>query len=414
MNTLPALESISLFDPQIQKCPFEFYRRLRSEAPVYWSRELGCHIISRYESVRRIAGDAGTFSNLGMLQPVRSEVAEQVAAIRATTYPPVPMLVANDPPQHAKYRRLSNAILTPKRMAEAQPLIERSVNELLDAMLKKGGGEFMAEFAAPLPLAIICAMMGIAPEMRGKCRDWCDALMDPLTSMISAEREIECAHLFVERQQYFAAIIGRIRRDGGPAEHLLTGIAQARTDDGELLGMAEALALVEQYLVAGAETTTDSLCLGALVLAEQPELKRAIADDENRLKTFVEEILRLYSPAQGQFRTVMKDVEIEGVKIPAGSKIMLRWAAANRDDAVFADGDALDLDRANARSHLAFGYGNHHCQGAPLARLELNAGFGALARSVRSLEVDTAAGGFEHARALLNMGLVRLHLRMSA
>ena len=412
MTEETSLESFSLFDPATQKCPFEFYRRLRHEAPVYWDRELCCHIVSRYESVRRAAADTETFSESRHVKPVKSAVAGQVAAIRATTYPSVPMLVANDPPQHTAYRRLSNAILTPRRMLHAQPLVERVVAELLDALIRKGGGEFLAEFAAPLPLAIICEMMGIPAAMRGKCRDWCDALMDPLTSMISAEREIECAHLFVERQRYFEAIITRIRDEGGPQQHLLTGIAEARTDDGQLLGMPEALALVEQYLVAGAETTTDSLCLGALQLAEQPHLMRAIATDESRLRTFVEEVLRLYSPAQGQFRTVMMDTEIEGVRIAAGSTVMLRWAAANRDDAVFENGDALDLDRANARSHLAFGFGAHHCQGAPLARMELISAFGAIARSLQSLEVDTAAGGVEHAKALLNMGLTKLHLRM--
>jgi cytochrome P450 len=271
----------------------------------------------------------------------------------------------------------------------------------------------MAEFAAPLPLAIICGMMGIPADMRDKCRDWCDALMDPLTSMVTPEREIECAHLFVERQRYFEAMIERIRRDGGDPGKLMTGIALARTEDGELLGMAEALAMVEQYLVAGAETTTDALGLGVLVLCEQPHLLAEIRTDEARLRTFVEEILRLYSPAQGQFRTVMKDTEIEGVPIRAGEKVMVRWAAANRDEAVFAHGDELDITRANARSHVAFGYGIHACQGAPLARAEMCAAFGAMARRLAALTLDEAAGGIEHAKALLNMGLVRLHVRMT-
>jgi cytochrome P450 len=126
----------------------------------------------------------------------------------------------------------------------------------LDKVLAKGGGEFIGEFTVPLPVAVISALLGLPPDMTHKCKEWSDALMEPLSGMLSEEREIECAHEFVERQQYFSAAVERIRREGGPPEHLITRVALARTEDSELFGMPEALSLIEQHMIAGNETTT--------------------------------------------------------------------------------------------------------------------------------------------------------------
>ncbi|MET0546860.1 MAG: cytochrome P450 [Caulobacterales bacterium] len=413
MSVKERVAPASLFDPAVQACPYQHYKWLHDEAPVYWDAEIGAHVISKYETIRALALDTETFSNLGMLTaPARSSAAKQVDAIMDTTWRSVPLLVANDPPSHTKYRRISNTILSMQRMKAARPLAEMTIKRYLDPFLAKGGGEFIHEVAAPVPVAIICEMLGIPEAMQHKCREWSDALMDSLCGMASAEREVECANLFVERQNYFAAIIERIRKDGGPEDQMLTGVALARTDDGELLSMAEALTFCEQLLVAGGETTTDSMGLGMRQLAERPELLAALRDNEARVETFVEEILRLYAPPQGAFRIVTRDTEIEGVPIKAGGKIMLRWGAGNRDEDVFPRSGEIDLSRANARNHLTFGFGIHMCQGAPLARIELAILFAEVAKRVRTLSIDASEGGAVNKKTVMNMGLVSLPLHI--
>ena len=134
--------------------------------------------------------------------------------------------------------------------------------------------------------------------------------------------------------------------------------------------LPEALALTEQLLIAGSVTTTDALGMG-LLLAQRPDMLDALRADRSRVETFVEEVLRLHSPPQGAFRIVVCDTENEGVAIKAGSRVMLRWAAANRDEDIFVNGEEVDLRLANVRSHLTFGYGIYSCQGSALARTEL-------------------------------------------
>ena len=407
-------EGRSFRDPEIQRCPFAFYKELRDAAPVYWDPEIMCYVVSRYRTNQEILRDTATFSNIGIVEPPMPSPATPIATdIRNTTYPSVPMLVTNDPPQHTEFRRISNGIMTARLMRAMEPMIDETAVRRVDAMVAKGGGDFISEYAVPLPIEVISALLGMPAEMAVKCKEWSDALIEPLSGMVSEEREIECAHQFVERQQYFAAEIERIRSVGGPPEHLITGIALARTADGELFSMAEALALIEQYMIAGTETTTNALGMGVLLMIQRPDLAEAIRADPAKVTVFVEEVLRLFGPVQGEFRVVARDTRVDGVDIPAGSKIMLRLGAANRDDRVYEMADDVDLDRRIPRSHLAFGSGVHTCQGTPLARLELASTFGVFAERVGTVRVDGDAGGVVYAESILHIGLAKMPLVMT-
>src|SRR5690606_4977421 len=207
-------------------------------------------------------------------------------------------------------------------------------------------------------------------------------------------------------------LIEERRAAASPPDDLVTAVALARLDSGELMPMADALSMIEQFVVAGAETTTNALSMGLLALARQPELLVELRSRDDRVDAFVEEVLRLYAPAQGLFRTATCDTELGGVRIPRSSRVMLRWGAANTDEAVFPHGEDLDLDRPNSRNHLAFGYGIHRCQGAPLARIELAAAFRYIARAAAALRLEAGEDSIEYIQVPIFMGLKHLRLRI--
>ena len=160
-----------------------------------------------------------------------------------------------------------------------------------------------------------------------------------------------------------------------PANDVLTTLALARFPNGDALPTAEKIGLAEHMIVGGHETATSALASGLMLLIEQPKVQAALRQEPARIKNFVEEVLRLESPSQGFFRYAVADGEVAGVAIAKGSMVHVRFAAANRDPEVFPNPDVLDLGRPNAGAHMAFSQGEHHCLGAPLARLELQIAF---------------------------------------
>ena len=187
--------------------------------------------------------------------------------------------------------------------------------------------------------------------------------------MISDERLIECTRLVKEFQDFMAAELEA--RSSDPRDDLLTELVTARDPDGNAFSMAEMLSLTSQFLVAGNETTTNGIAAGVQLLVDNPDQQEILRSEPSRVRVFINEVLRLEAPVQGLFRVVTTNTELNGVKIPQGSRIMLRFAAANRDEARFEHPDELDVTRHNAGSNVAFGAGIHHCIGANLAREEM-------------------------------------------
>ncbi|WP_176593941.1 cytochrome P450 [Sphingobium sp. EM0848] len=373
-------------DSTVQKYPYDFYKKLQENHPIYWDNVLNLYVVTTNDLIRQCALDTDTFSSKGSLDLVfTSSAKEEARKIRETSYVTEPLTVVTDPPLHKRYRKIMNNALSPKRMTNSKSFVEAFVSQTLDRMFAKGGGDFVEEFAIPLPFAVISTLMGLDPSMFGKMRIWADAFSENLKGPITAEREIECAHLIVEYHEYFAALVEERRSSPLPPDDLVTAISMAKFDDGKLLSMVEALSMIEQFVSAGAETTTNALSMGMQALVKQPELLDEIRNDPRKVESFVEEILRIYAPAQGLFRVATKDTEVGGVTIARGSRIMLRWGAGNVDGTVYKNATLIDLDRANPRNHMTFGYGIHHCQGAPLARIELIATFKAIAARVDTL-----------------------------
>jgi len=379
-----AAVEVNFFDPATNNCPYPAYATLRDEAPVWKDPRTGMFVITRYEDVKAILVDTARYpSRRKGRQRGTPETLARAEAIRSLYsergWVPAPTLAARDDPEHKQMRALFDHAFRPSRIKELDGLVTEVAHRLIDSFAAEGRCDWVSEFAVPLPLIVIGRQMGAPEEDIWRIKAWTDAWVQRLGMMQTPEEERWSVEMEIEAQHYFQAIFDRLRRhpDGSLISDLVNtpvpGWDRPLTDE-EL--HAEMMA---DTFVGGSETSTNALSAGVMLLVEHPGIwDRLQADPAGSIPAFVEEVLRLEGPVQGLFRTAEHDLELHGVHIPEGSLINIRFAAANRDERRFDRADQIDLDRPGPRSHLAFGFGTHHCLGAPLARRELTIGFTAL------------------------------------
>jgi len=364
----------SFFEPQVIADPFDYYRAWMPKSPVVKLSE-GMFLVLSYDLCSQATGEVETFSNnfQGTLSGAMAEDGD-VSAILAEGWPQVDTLLTADPPTHTRFRKLVNLAFSMKRVAAIEEYMRSVAIDLIETMAAKGEADFVRDFAIPLPVAMIASQIGMTSDDLGKVKRWSDAFVDRLGRMIPKERELECAREVVEFQHFVKAKIDE--RRANRTNDLLSDLVYAEVDGERPLEDAEILSIMQQLMVAGNETTTSALAGGLLQLIENPDqmTKAVAAADEGNdraIINLVEEVLRTESPTAGMWRMVLKDAELGGVAIPKGAMVQLRYAAANRDPAKYPDPDRFDIERSNARSHLAFGKGIHMCVGNMLSRKEM-------------------------------------------
>ena len=333
----------------------------------------------------------------------------EVVAIRRSSHETVNTLVTNDPPSHTRVRKMVDEPFRPRSIEKLRGAIREIVNETLDA-LEGREVDFVRSFAIPIPVTVIADMLGVPRSRAGDIKIWSDASVEPLGIMVSDERLIECAKLIKGFQDYVVDELEQ--RRAAPRDDLLTRLVEARDDNNQPFTTAEMLSLTQQFLVAGNETTTNAIAAGVRRLAESPGLRAALRADRGRLLTFANEVLRLDSPVGGLFRVVTRDTQVAGVTLPAGSRVMLRFASANRDPGKYDLPGELDLHRANAGTHVAFGAGIHHCIGANLAREEMVQAFDVLLDRHPDFELAEGRNDFRHHPSLILRGLRQLWVKL--
>lgn len=401
----------SLFQPEIQDKPFDYYAWLREEAPIYQMPDMGFFIVSRYDLVLQALKQPNLFSSkLGFA--ANRDVPPEVTEIyeKEGFGEQVNTLVSNDPPDHSRYRNLVNKAFTAARVRKMEPYIQTIADELVDAMLDKGAGdaEIVGEFAVPLPMMVIADQLGVPREHMDQFKEWSDTAVEPLGMMLSKERHIHCARKQVEFQHYFADRLEERRQE--PRDDMLTDLVQARFEGEIPLDTRELLSIVGQLLVAGNETTTNALGAGTYWLINNPDQVSLCRDDMSRIDNVAEEILRIDAPVQGLFRQTTADTTLGGVEIPEGSVVNLRYGSANRDEERFEESDQFNVLRKNASAHLSFGAGIHHCIGAQLARREIQCGMRALIGKLDNLRFAEGKNTFEHHPSFVLRGLKALHV----
>jgi cytochrome P450 len=354
-------------------------------------------LVTRFADVREVLGDTERFSNSRVMEmrkpPGMSDMTdEELAQARAGN------LLAHDPPEHTRLRRLLTPEFTVRRMHRLEPRIREIVQEHLDAMERKGPpSDLVADFALPVPSLVICELLGVPYADRTEFQERSTRLLDLSVPMKERMR------LSRESRAYMADLVAKAQAE--PGEDMLGMLVREHGDDvttDELIGIASLL------LIAGHETTANMLGLGTLALLRHPDQLALVRDDPERVDPAVEELLRWLSIVHsGTAKVTTTDVEIAGQHIGKGEVVVLALPAANRDPALLPDPDKLDVTRG-VMGHAAFGHGIHHCLGAPLARMEMRIAFPALLQRFPDLRVTAEEPEFRSFSVIY--GLMKLEV----
>jgi cytochrome P450 len=393
------LEGLDPFLPEHRRDPYPLYRKLRELDPVHRS-PAGPLILTRHADATAVLRDPRFSSNPSHLGGERPQVGPR----RVDTK----VLLFLDPPDHTRLRSLVAKAFTPAVVRRLRPRVEQLVAELLDAAAERGGLELIAELAYPLPVAVICELLGVPAEDRALFGTWSSDASRLL------DRDIDLDEAAVQRggaaiagfTEYFGGLIQRRRAE--PRDDLLSGLIAAE-EDGQRLSWEELFATIILLYLAGHETTVNLIGNGALALLRHPDQLERLRADPSLAPSAVEELLRYDSPVHLTARIATTDLTVAGVPVPRGDQVIALVAAANHDPAVFSDPDDLDVGRRDNR-HLSFSAGMHYCLGAALARLEGEVAFPALLRRFPHLDLaDPAPELREH---FVLRGLRSLELRM--
>jgi cytochrome P450 len=341
--------------------PHAAFRRLRAEDPLHWYEEGPFWCVTRHADVLEISRTPRTFSSAHGTQLF--EIRDRIAG-RSLEGQAAPSIIRMDPPEHNRHRKLAIEAFTPRMVAKLEPRVRELARESLAAIRPGEVFDFIEKVAVPLPMFVIAELLGVPSSDYDDFRRWSDAMIEAGGSGPTPETVATVAELFA----YVTAKAAECRR--APREDVLTKLALVKVD-GQGLNDFELGIFCLTLLVAGNETTRNLISGGMRALIEHPDQWTRLREDPSGIPNAVEEMLRFVTPVRNFARRVQHDTELHDKKLRAGEYLVLCYASANRDEAVFgADSERFDVTRADARRHVAFGFGEHLCLGASLARLE--------------------------------------------
>lgn len=383
------LQGFDPFDPSHLASPSAGWALMRRGAPIYRLQHPGTvpvFIVSRKRDIERIAEQTALFSNnpvptvwrWGEFEPAIAEV------FARSGFRVVHTLQASDPPDSLRYRDIVEAALGRRKIAALAPEISRICAELLDAIPEGEAINFVDAFSVPLPLQVICRILGLPLEDANFIRVFSDEFTHLIDPTHSLERAIRATETVVDGYRYLAALMTRYEQE--PADNLLSTIAHG-TVDGRPLTPEEKVSMAQVLTIAGNETTRNALSAAVFELAQRPDLWARLQARPDRVPDFIEEVLRVHAPATTTPRMVREDTVFEGVHMPKGSAVFLLWGSASQDEAEFDEPLQIDLDRKNKSHHLSFGFGVHRCVGAMLARAELKAAITLWLRELKRVQL---------------------------
>ena len=382
-STREAADAMTLsYDPgsyEVQSDPFPIYRRLQDEAPLYHNTDMGFWALTRFDDVIKGLGDHGALSS------EQGTLIEQVQSGN----PPPDMMIFKDPPQHDVLRGLVNRAFTPRRIAELEGDVLAMCAQWLDPLVEQGGGDFVADLAGVLPMAVIGRLLGAPSEDFPMLKALSDRLMHREDGSVAAPEDSAAAGL--ELFVYFNDMVQA--RRATPDDALLSGLIDAELPDADggmrRLDDAELVMFCMLLGVAGNETTSKLIATGVVALNDFPDERTRLAADPTLGPGAVEELLRYDPPSHYQGRVATRDLEFHGQVVEKGSIVLLVNGAANRDPRAFPEPERFIADRKIAR-HLAFGHGVHFCLGASLARLETRVALQEIVARFPDYSVDKA------------------------
>jgi cytochrome P450 len=424
VSQLEKFEKIDYFtDPSLVEDPYPYYDYLRSQAPVLpLSLHGGVVAVSGYDEAVEVYRDPDTFSSCNSVIgpfaafPVRLEgddIGETIAAYRHQ----LPMhehMVTMDPPEHTRQRAVLMKLITPKRLKENEEFMWRLADRQLDEFLAGGRCEFISQYSQPFALLVIADLLGVPEADHPQFRTRLGSSPTPGATSGEQMGELNALAWLDDR---FKKYIEDRRRE--PRGDVLTGLALAKYPDGSTPEALDVVRTATFLFAAGQETTARLLATALRLLAEHPEFQDELRTHRDRIPAFIEETLRIESPVKTDFRLTRRTTELAGVKIRAGTPLMVLNGAANRDPRRFDRPDEFRIDRPNAMEHIAFGRGNHACPGGPLARAEAKVSLERILDRVRDIRLSEEHRGpagarrFEYEPTWVLRGLRNLHLEFT-
>jgi cytochrome P450 len=381
------------FSPEVVADPYPYYEHLLEHAPVCWVPAQEMWMVTRHEDVTSVLRNPGAFSSAGGFDALfGGRVGRRHHDMRSMSgldLRELRILIATDPPDHTRLRRLVGRALTPKAMADLEPKLRRICSQIVGdflARVEDGDADVVEELAIPFPVIVIAELLGVPRERRHEFRKWSDASVGALSGDLDLA-EAQAAQIGM--LQFMAEMVEQ--RRVSPRDDLISQVVTGHDpDDPEALSFLEIAMFAILLLVAGNETTTNLIGNAWAAFAANPDQADLLRANPDLLVPAIEEVLRYDSPVQGLVRATTQPVSLGGVEIPEGALVLASFAAANRDPKRFEEPGRFDI-RRRPTEHMGFGHGIHFCLGASLARLEARlVGETLLERNVR-LEPTGAA-----------------------
>ena len=407
-------------------CPYPIFSALRDESPIHFSDKLGTWVCTKYEDIMEMLHDTDRFSSLMPTGPRdgRSGFATAMEELAAdpsmaeyfqkflANAANAAVLLNADPPEHRRQRKAVNRAFRPTRLRGMEPMIEEVTSELIEEIVDKGECEFVSEFTVGLPMTIIAVALGVETDDLTTFKRWSEDLVMPVGNPDPTTEKVRDYLISLSDFNEFFGNLLQLRRQD-PQEDIISDVATAEVND-EMLNEAEMLSMLQQFLVAGNETTTKLLTNLMHHLAEEDGLEERLREDPSLIDNFIEEGLRFEAPVGGLFRMAKEDTTVGETQLRKGDHIWLIFAAANRDPEMFSQPDTFSVDRENARDHLAFGHGEHFCIGAMLARLEARIAVEQILERLENIRLIDGRNNFEYEDTFVLRGLKELHIAFDA
>jgi cytochrome P450 len=358
--------------------PYSYFDYLRKQSPVLREPHQGIFMVTGYDEALEIYNDPTRFSSCmsttgpfaGCPIPLKGHESEDISALIEQYRDQTPFhdqLPTMDPPKHTDHRALLMRLITPVRLKQNEDYMWELADKQIDTFIARGACEFMGAFAQPFAVLVVSDLLGVPAEDRIQFRQHLIRQEREGAGIGGTSGEVEHSPLTWLYDKFSTYIEDRRRN---PTGDILTGLAQATFPDGSVPEPLDVARVASNLFAAGQETTVRLLSYAFQLIGDRPDIQQRLRADRSLIPNFVEECLRIEGPVKGDFRLAKKPTQVGGVDIPAGSFLYIANSAANRDSRIFENPGEFQVERQNARLHVAFGRGRHACPGAPLARAE--------------------------------------------
>jgi cytochrome P450 len=405
MTECPVAQGYDLLDPAVVANPYPPLEEWREKAPVFFVPGLDHFVITRYADIERVLLDRQSWSAANASSPLTA-VCPAAQEVLSSGFDRVPTLNNSDPPRHAPMRKSVLSVMTPRRLRALEPVLREYAIGLIEGFREEPVIDFVERFSFPFPGFAAFSLLGFPDADTEKLKSWSRNRVLLTYGRLDEDQQVETAKDVLAMWKYVEAFVAE--RWSNPVDDLTSDLVRLSAEKPEQLNQFDIVNIVYSMALAGHETTCNTIGSGIFNLLKHRDQWQRLIDDPSLIENAVEEVLRFDGPVLYHRRIAKVDTEVGGVVIPAGAKVMMAFASADRDPAQFgSEAGEFQIDRADAELHLAFGKGPHLCLGAPLGRLEARLSLELLTTMCPDLEL-LPDQDIEYSPNALFRGLIKL------